>query len=70
MEFWIGSDAAASPLCPPMILSSIRDAKLARDAKGRWHITNNKSVNGVRLRIDQQPLTRTCQFQLGEQRFL
>ena len=44
-------------------------ARLSRDAKGRWHVNNNKSVNGVWLRIEQMELTGSCQFQIGEQRF-
>jgi hypothetical protein len=48
-----------------------RHARLRRDAKGRWHVENNRSVNGVWLRIDQPlPLEGSCQFLLGEQRFI
>ena len=45
-------------------------ARLYRDAKGRWHVANNKSANGVWVRAEQMPLTGSCQFQVGEQRFL
>ena len=69
-EYWIGADAGACQVVPagdPYV--SPRHARLSRDAKGRWHVNNNKSVNGVWLRIEQMELTGSCQFQIGEQRF-
>ena len=70
-EYWIGSDATVCALVPPNDpFVNPRHAKLTRDVKGRWHIVNNKSVNGVWLRVEQMPLAGSCQFQLGEQRFL
>ncbi len=70
-EYWLGSDAAACAVVPkndPYV--NPRHARLARDAKGRWHIANHRSVNGVWLRVEQMPLAGSCQFQLGEQRFI
>jgi hypothetical protein len=70
-ECWVGSDAAACAAVPandPFV--SPKHAKLTRDAKGRWHVANNRSVNGVWLRVEQMPLAGSCQLQLGEQRFL
>jgi hypothetical protein len=70
-DYWIGADAAACAVVPandPYV--SPRHAKLARDPKGRWHVANNRTVNGVWLRVEQMPLAGSCQFQLGEQRFL
>jgi hypothetical protein len=69
-EYWIGSDRAAcliSPAHDPFV--SPRHARLSRDAKGRWHVHNNKSANGVWVRVEQMDLTGSCYFQLGEQRF-
>jgi hypothetical protein len=69
-EYWIGSDRAACAISPaddPFV--SPRHARLSLDAKGRWHLNNNKSANGVWVRIDQMELTGSCYFQLGEQRF-
>lgn len=45
-------------------------ARVYRDDKGRWLVENLKSLNGVWLRVAHAPLDSTCQFQLGEQRFL
>jgi hypothetical protein len=69
-EYWIGSDATACAIVPagdPFV--SPRHARLSRDAKGRWHINNNKAVNGVWVRVEQMELASSCQFQIGEQRF-
>jgi hypothetical protein len=49
---------------------SPQHARIYRDSKSRWHVENNKSLNGTWLRIDQIPLDAACQFRLGEQRFL
>lgn len=51
-------------------LLSPRHAVFHRDKKGRWHVENARSINGVWLRVDQIVLDNACQFQLGEQRFL
>jgi hypothetical protein len=69
-EYWIGSDQASCAIVPggdPFV--SPRHARLSRDAKGRWHINNNKAINGVWVRIEQMELASSCQFQVGEQRF-
>ncbi len=71
-EYWIGR---ANPPCaiarPEDVLDNAQHARLYRDAKGQWHIENNKSLNGLWLRItDPMPLGAACQFRLGEQRFL
>ena len=69
-EYWIGSDRVACAIVPaddPFV--SPRHARLSKDAKGRWQVVNNKSVNGVWVRVEQMELAGSCQFQLGEQRF-
>jgi hypothetical protein len=66
-EYWIGSDRAACEVTPtddPYV--SPRHAKLSRDSKGRWQVSNNRSVNGVWVRIEHTDLTGSCH---GEQRF-
>jgi len=49
---------------------SPQHARIYRDNKGRWRLENTKSLNGTWLRIDRMSLDSTCQFQLGEQRFV
>jgi pSer/pThr/pTyr-binding forkhead associated (FHA) protein len=70
-EYWIGRDAKSCAIVraeDPLV--NARHARLYRDAKGQWHVENNKSRNGLWVRIEQMPLTAACQFQLGEQRFI
>ena len=70
-EHWIGRDARQCSIVlksDPMM--SPRHARLYRDTKGRWHIENAGSRNGTWLRVHKLRLTKTGQFQLGEQRFL
>jgi pSer/pThr/pTyr-binding forkhead associated (FHA) protein len=71
-EYWIGRDAQSCAIArPDDSLCNPRHARLYRDAKGHWHIENNKSLNGLWLRITEpMPLGAACQFRLGEQRFI
>ncbi len=70
-EIWIGRDPQSCNICrrdDP--LASPRHARLYRDSRGQWYIENQKSLNGLWLRVDQIPLDAACQFRLGEQVFL
>jgi pSer/pThr/pTyr-binding forkhead associated (FHA) protein len=69
-EYWIGRDSRCGivPADDPFL--NAQHARIYRDAKGQWHVENNKSRNGLWARIDQVPVPATCHFQLGEQRFL
>jgi pSer/pThr/pTyr-binding forkhead associated (FHA) protein len=70
-ENWVGRDArTCNVVLANDLLVSPRHARVYRDAKGRWHMENNKSQNGLWIRIEQMALDGSCQFQLGEQRFL
>ena len=51
-------------------LVSARHARVRRQDDGRWVLENNKSVNGVWLRVEQISFKGTCRFMLGEQRFV
>ena len=69
-EKWLGRDAA----CCQIVISedavvSARHARIRREDDGRWMLENNKSVNGVWLRVEQISFKGTCCFMLGEQRF-
>ncbi len=70
-EYWIGRDSqfCKIPRANDNFVSP-RHAKLFRDAKCTWHIENNKALNGVWLKVDRIQIPNSCQFQLGEQRFL
>ena len=71
-EYWIGRDATSCAIArPDDVLVNARHARLYRDTKGQWHIENNKSLNGLWLRVvEPLPLAGACQFRVGEQRFL
>jgi len=71
-EYWIGRDAKTCAIArPDDVLLNAQHARLYRDAKGQWRIENNKSLNGLWLRImEPMPLGKACQFRVGEQRFL
>jgi pSer/pThr/pTyr-binding forkhead associated (FHA) protein len=68
-ETWIGRDPSCRVnLSDPTV--DARHARVARDAKGRWVLSNARSTNGVWARVDEIALDRGGQFQCGEQRFL
>jgi pSer/pThr/pTyr-binding forkhead associated (FHA) protein len=71
-EYWIGRDAKTCAIArPDDVLVNARHARLYRDPKGQWHIENNKSLNGMWLRVGEpMPLANGCQFRVGEQRFI
>jgi hypothetical protein len=70
-DFWLGKDAGYCQLVigdDPFV--SARHARIQQDQQGRWIIENNKSPNGVWLRIQRLPIGGTCRFLLGEQQFM
>ena len=71
-EYWIGRDPHGCTIVrADDVLVNPRHARLYRDAKGNWHVENNKSVNGVWLRVTEpMPLGSACRFRLGEQQFI
>ncbi len=70
-DYWIGRDARLCAIArPDDAIVSPRHARLYRDPEGQWHVENNQSFNGLWLRIADLALPATCQFRMGEQRFL
>ena len=68
-EYWIGSDPACA-ICrvsDPFI--EPRHVRLYREAKGGWYAQNNKTANGLWLKVPQITVADSCSFQIGEQRF-
>jgi pSer/pThr/pTyr-binding forkhead associated (FHA) protein len=67
-EYWIGSDGdcaicrSSDPFCEP------RHVRVYRTAKGIWHAENNKTANGLWVRMPQVVAESLIQFQIGEQR--
>jgi pSer/pThr/pTyr-binding forkhead associated (FHA) protein len=69
-EYWIGRDKECAIVRADDDFVSPRHARLMRDHHQNWHIENQRSTNGVWLRIERIEIDRFGQFQLGEQRFL
>ena len=70
-EAWLGRDASHCQIVlrdDPFV--SARHARIRLDQEGRWLLENNKSVNGVWLRVERLTLKGTCHFLLGEQSFI
>ncbi len=68
-EYWIGSDPTCA-ICragDPFI--ALRHVRLYREANGAWHAQNNKTTNGLWLKVPQVTVPDSCSFQIGEQRF-
>lgn len=65
-----GSDAAQ---CEHAIANdpflSPRQARLVQDKRGRWVVFDERSTNGLWVRINRVPLDAQSEFQLGGQRF-
>jgi pSer/pThr/pTyr-binding forkhead associated (FHA) protein len=68
-EQWVGRDPAQSSIVLEDPLVSPRHARIYRDPKGKWMIQNNRSLNGIWMRITEASLEKGGQFQCGEQRF-
>lgn len=70
-EIWIGKDVN---YCQWVLsddpFASARHARIHQDKEGRWVVENNKSLNGVWLRIKRLAVNDSCRFMLGEQQFL
>jgi hypothetical protein len=68
-EYWIGRDPACAICRAGDLFVEPRHVRLHREAGGAWQAQNNKSPNGLWLRVPQITVTDTCLFQIGEQRF-
>ncbi len=70
-EYWIGRSTRCHIRRESDIFASSEHALLRRGKSGRWSIKNNKSVNGVWLRMPKATLepSQNCDFRIGEQLF-
>ncbi|HEY7424081.1 MAG TPA: FHA domain-containing protein [Gemmataceae bacterium] len=77
-EYWIGSDPACAicrlgdPFIEPWHIRLYREANdtwRTQKAKDVWQAQNNKTANGLWLKVPQITVTDSCSFQIGEQRF-
>jgi pSer/pThr/pTyr-binding forkhead associated (FHA) protein len=68
-EYWIGSDPACAICRPDDPFFEPRHVRLYQDANGVWHAQNNKTANGLWLKVPQITVADSCSSQIGEQRF-
>lgn len=69
-EVWMGKDPTHCQIVLADAFVSARHSRVRCDEEGRWVLENNKSVNGVWLRIEQIAIKESCRFMLGEQLFM
>ena len=68
-EYWIGTDPTC-PVCrPDDPFCEPRHARVYCNPKGSWQAENNKTHNGLWMRMSQVAVESVVQFQIGEQRF-
>lgn len=68
-EYWIGSDPTCGICRSSDPFIAPRHVRLYREANGAWQAQNNKTANGLWLKVPQVTVTESCSFQIGEQRF-
>jgi pSer/pThr/pTyr-binding forkhead associated (FHA) protein len=69
LEYWIGSDPVCAICRADDPFIEPRHIRLYRDAADVWHAQNNKTANGLWLKVAQITVADSCSFQIGEQRF-
>jgi hypothetical protein len=70
-SLWLGRDLRACPLAvedDPFL--DARHARFYQDGRGSWFVESKGTLNGAWLRIRSIHVEGTCQFQVGEQRFV
>ncbi|WP_182865309.1 FHA domain-containing protein [Rhodopirellula sp. JC639] len=68
-ETWIGSDERCQAAIDDDPFISPKHARIYKDETGRWMIEDQKSLNGVWIRVKKFAMDKTTEFQLGQQRF-
>jgi FHA domain len=69
-EAWIGTEEGCVVRRPHDPFVAARHVLLSYDPKKRaWRAANNRTENGLWVRVSQIAVSRECSFQIGEQRF-
>ncbi len=68
-EYWIGSDPSCQFCRNDDLYCEPKHVRVYRNPKGLWHAENNKTANGLWVRMPQVVVESLVQFQIGEQRF-
>jgi hypothetical protein len=67
-EYWIGTDASCAICRVQDPFTEPKHVRLFRDPKGAWTAQNNKSLNGLWIKVPQMTAEDGCLLQIGEQR--
>ncbi len=68
-EASVGSDVRCQITIEDDPFASPKHARLFQDECGRWMIEDQKSLNGVWIRVKKFAMDKQTEFQLGQQRF-
>jgi len=68
-ELWMGRDASCQISIPEDPFLSPVHARFQLDKRGRWQMEDQKSLNGIWVRVKKIPLDQPAEFQIGQQRF-
>ena len=69
-EVYLGGDHRCQITIKDDPFINLRHARLYQDETERWMIEDQKSLNGVWIRIKKFAMDKQTEFQLGQQRFL
>jgi hypothetical protein len=67
-EYWIRADASCAICRAQDPFTEPKHVRLFRDAKEVWTAQNNKSLNGLWIKVPQLNVEDGCLLQIGEQR--
>lgn len=67
-DYWIGRDKSCGLCVPDDRLLADKHVQLSRSSSG-WQLSSFGVTNGFWLRMQEVQVTKSCTFQLGEQRF-
>ncbi|MGI9474464.1 MAG: FHA domain-containing protein [Rubripirellula sp.] len=69
-EVYVGGDSRCQITVEDDPFISLKHARLYKDETERWMIEDQKSLNGVWIRVKKFAMDKQTEFQLGQQRFL
>ncbi len=68
-EVYLGTDSRCQIAIDDDPFVSPKHARIFQDESGRWMIEDQKSLNGVWIRVKKFAMDKQTEFQLGQQRF-
>jgi len=68
-ELLLGRESSCQMAIPDDPYLSPTHARFRLDKRGRWRIEDQKSLNGIWVKVKKIPLDQQAEFQIGQQRF-